>query len=106
MKKLFATLANQFRKFGRTPRPEITASAFSIRSAEPEGFGARTKLAGPPLKIMFPHTPPPPGAVQTRQVTQQSSEAKNVGSFGADFITRQELNRELDLLRRLVESRK
>jgi len=57
------------------------------------------------------HRTQPPTASQNAVRNSQAVESRglsngNTFSFSPDFITRQELKRELDLLRRLIESRK
>jgi len=46
------------------------------------------------------------GGIHFEQATLQAHETKSANSFSPSFITREELKHELELLRRLIESRK
>lgn len=46
------------------------------------------------------------GDLRIQQAVLKSNETGDTSSFNPDFITREELKRELDLVRRLIESRK
>lgn len=109
MISLLINLANRFRRF----------------TAESSGFDRNSTLQSSPQPVSFPrakeksdptsgispasiNTSPP--AISRKLAFEaavlRSREAKDDSSFNPDFITREELKRELNLLRRLIESRK
>jgi len=100
MKKLLNHLANLFRK---------SAAAAPVGKTAPDdspGPELRTHLASLPTIIAPPSIPPRPNSVPTTRATPQPNETRMPNSINADYITRQELRRELELLRRIIESRK
>jgi|GEM_PF-4826350 len=100
MKKLLTHLANLFRKSA------TAAPAGKAAPDEAPGPELRTQLASLPTTIAPPSIPPRPTIVQTTRATPQPNETRIANSINADYITRQELRRELELLRRIIESRK
>lgn len=100
MKKLLTHLANLFRK---------SATAAPVGKTAPDdspGPELRPQLASAPPTISSPSIPPRPNIIQTTRATPQPNETRIANSINADYITRQELRRELELLRRIIESRK
>ena len=114
MKKLFAVLATRFQRLaGNSPgtvppsamfQEEMDAGRLSEHLARPSATGASSGAST--REIAFPdprHTRRTSGA----GFSTSASPGRNGRDFSSnDFITREELKRELDLLRRLIESRK
>jgi hypothetical protein len=104
MKKILSDLAKRFRRF-TTNSSDHTQSSVNIPPASiitisPSVSGVEgTRRAQPPTASQ--------NAVKNSQAVQSRGLSNgNTFSFSPDFITRQELKRELDLVRRLIESRK
>jgi hypothetical protein len=111
MKKIFAHLAQRIRRFATDSRqhdpgsfpessPRITAdfeekADSGQRSNAPRSANSATS---PNISPQLAHRP--------AQLVQKSTQAREAVSNNPEFITRRELQREMDLLRRLIESRK
>jgi hypothetical protein len=109
MKKFFAILAEHFQRLaGNSTGNEAGAAPLFPPSAGTNLPAVPTAL---PSASMRGTTPTASRSNQGRNEGSASGGAsslrnKGTPSLNPDFITRQELNRELDLLRRLIESRK
>lgn len=110
MKKILAHLAKRFRTFttnsSRNDPEPVSASESSTFSAENDAFAARRKNPTISGSAISPAASRQPTNLHSQQSIQKLNEASVINSSNPDFITRQELERELELLRRLIESRK
>lgn len=109
MKNILTRLARQFRIFAAGP----SGNTESVPSPEPSAFAGKNHAIAPfpgtaptPLTAITPNASRPPNSLRTGPARPKPNELQNANSFNSDFITREELKRELDLVRRLIESRK
>jgi len=107
MKKFLASLAKRFRRFashssGNDQEP-VSPPAFS---GEHDGFDSRAGIASASIAPIPPSVSRHTNGLRSQQALSKPNEMQNARSVNPDFITRDELKREVDLLRRLIESRK
>jgi hypothetical protein len=106
MKKLLTNLAKRFRRFtANSPghQPELVPTASPqppVLAEEKDSFESHPKISAASIISRQP------SGSNSGQQTLKRNDTRGAASVGADFITRQELKRELHLLRRLIESRK
>ena len=108
MKRILASLAKRFRTFAGHSTGDDTEPVSSLAPSAPgtENDGSQSR-AGISSAQGFATAPIVPTQKRIIQLPMsQPREMKDAASSNPDFITRQELQRELDLLRRLIESRK
>ena len=111
MKKIFAHLAQRIRRFATDslerdlgPIPETLPRLTADFENKPDSGGrsnahpSANSAKSPNISPQLVHRPAQP--------VQKSTQARDTVSNNPNFITRQELQREMDLLRRLIESRK
>lgn len=105
MKKLFISLVNRFRRFTvdssengpQAPDP-------SLPPTEKDALGSRSN--NPFRAIIAPNASSRHSGVVTPPAIQKLNEATSTNPSVLNFITREQLHRELHQLRRLIESRK
>jgi len=103
MKKLLTSLLRRLTANPSTQDPEPASSPQAPAPVQEVSVSlAKTPLA--PVTSISSSMPAKKSFVHPQQTVLKSNEAQSINSL--DFITRQELRGELDLLRRLIESRK
>jgi hypothetical protein len=110
MKTILATLAKHFRRLtanssGTETDPVSSPSPFAF-SGQKDGFESPTKNSSAPITTILSSVSTRQNSLPPQPTIPKLNESKDANSFNRDFITRQELERELELLRRLIESRK
>jgi hypothetical protein len=107
MKRILASLVKHLRRFAAHPSGNDTESISPPASAAfaggNDGSASRAAISSTSLS---PGILRQPGIIQPPQRMPQSNDGKDARPFHPEFTTRQELQRELELLRRLIESRK
>ena len=109
MKKILTNLVKQIRRFasnssGHDTEP-IPDRRLSSDFKEKAGFESHTHIPPSPIVTTLPDVPTHQRGSRG-QPPLKPTEARPDNSINHDSITRQELQREVDLLRRLIESRK
>ncbi len=109
MKKILISLAQRFRKFTANASGNNAASVApfqtSVFSEKEDGFELGAKIPSS-ITTILPGASRPQSDIQSQQALVKPSAMESGNSFPPDFVTREELKRELDLLHRLIESRK
>ena len=110
MKKLSDLLAKCFGRFNWTGIHTGPVPAFRpeppVFHAEKAGFELPAKTSQIVITASSPAASLRPGSTRTQPPAQRANGAGVAPSFSPEFITRQELQRELNSLRRLIENRK
>jgi hypothetical protein len=109
MKKILTSFAKHFRRFTAnsfTHDPEPASSPQSPAPEEKEIFESLAKTPLASVAATSSSISTRKSGIHPQRAILKANEAQSTNSFSPDFITRQELKGELDLLRRLIESRK
>jgi len=110
MKNIFTSLAKRFRRLaanfpGAAPETDSSSPLF-FSPDEKDGVKSHAKIPSARTATVLPKTFEQQKTPQSPQGIVKPNETRGANPFNSDFITRQELSRELDFLRRLIESRK
>jgi len=108
MKAFLANHAKHFRRFA------VQSSGKDLGSIPPpapfpgenHGFESRAKSPSPAIAAMSSIVSKPTNSLRSPHTRVRQNEMQNARSIHPEFITREELKRELDFVRRLIESRK
>src|SRR5690349_5838076 len=106
MKNIFSSLAKRFQRFANSSSRDtepVSSPEIRVPPRAKHAFESHPKTASASV-AQTSRISLRPGGVHSQPATRKPNEAMSVNSF--EFITRQELKRELDVLRRLIESRK
>jgi hypothetical protein len=110
MKNIFTSLAKRFWRlaanFPEADPETVSSSPLFYSSDERDGVTSHAKISSARTATVLPNTFEQQKIPHSQQGILKPNETRDANSFNPDFITRQELSRELDLLRRLMESRK
>ena len=110
MKTLLASIAKHLRKFAThnsaNDAESVPAPVRSSFPGERQGSGFRRDIPSAPNTAISQGISRQQNINQPQQRIFETNQVKDARSANANFITRRELERELELLRRLIESRK